>query len=353
MPRTEARLYVSIWDDEDFLALPSSAQRLYMFLISQKDLTFCGVIPLRITRWARKAKGLTITDVRGDLELLTAGSQPFIIMDDDTGELLVRTFVRNDRIWRQPNLMKSARAAAQLIESATIRAALIKDLERLRPEVAKLTSRLARDAFGELIAELWKGCGNPSALGQRNPSGNPTPEGGPNASADPSQGKGEGYGPVLEVSPFPGSPSPRAGARDWPAIPHVVPAARTAEEGEETGELDTATLVAEIRAIRGDWSTRSITRALADSAVAERPWPLIRAAALALARDPDSQHPGRLAHDGPWWRAAGVLQPAVSSRPDWCGTPGCSRETRRLADPETGADAGPCPRCHPSKAIAS
>ena len=35
MPRTEARIFTSIWNDRDFLALPPGAQRLYMFLLSQ------------------------------------------------------------------------------------------------------------------------------------------------------------------------------------------------------------------------------------------------------------------------------------------------------------------------------
>ena len=59
MPRTEARIFTSIWGDPDFLALPGSAQRLYMFLLSQRDLTYCGVMPFRPSRWAGKAAGLT------------------------------------------------------------------------------------------------------------------------------------------------------------------------------------------------------------------------------------------------------------------------------------------------------
>lgn len=35
--------------------------------------------------------------------------------------------------------------------------------------------------------------------------------------------------------------------------------------------------------------------------MAERPWRLVRTAALKVARDPESKYPGRLACDGDWW----------------------------------------------------
>ena len=76
MARSEARIFTSIWKDEDFLALPPSAQRLYMFLLSQDDLTYCGVMPLRERRWASKAAGLTACRHRADLKALEGTAYP-------------------------------------------------------------------------------------------------------------------------------------------------------------------------------------------------------------------------------------------------------------------------------------
>ena len=76
MPRTEARIFTSIWRDEDFVALPRSAQGLYMFLLSQDDLAYCGVLPLRERRWAAKAAGMTIADVERDLKTLEGTAYP-------------------------------------------------------------------------------------------------------------------------------------------------------------------------------------------------------------------------------------------------------------------------------------
>ena len=264
MPRTEARIFTSIWKDEDFLALPPSPQRLYMFLLSQEDLTYCGAMPLRIPRWVRKAAGLSAADLEQDLKVLEAAGRQFVITDEETGELLVRSFMRNDEVWKQPNLMKAARSAAAQVESPAIRAAILSELHRI--PAGHSASRLVRDVHAAFIHDLSEGSPNPSA----NPNGNsfPNPDsdvpagqgisGNPSASpsgkgsadpspdpsamgsADPSQEKGDGYcsnqGDLLNPVPpelLPtgdakkgsrkGSPNPSAKASDL-NVSHVVAA---------------------------------------------------------------------------------------------------------------------------------
>ena len=358
VPRSEARIFTSIWDDEDFLALPGSAQRLYMFLTSQKDLTHCGVIPLRPGRWARKAKGLTVTQIEADLELLAAGLRPFVIVDEDTGELLVRSLVRHDGVWKIPNIMKSARESAALVESRAILAALLRELLRIPAQDSE--SAHVRKAHAEFVDELRDRCGNPSpnpsGNGSRNPSANPSAS----PSVDPSQGKGEGYGPVLQVSPNPKSPSPppRAPAGElqrqlWPA---AVPDPKPGEEEISTpGETrDIPALVASLREIRPEWSSASIKRVLADPSITERPWELVWAAAHLVAEDRETKQIGRLLHDGPWWAkaAAGLRVFASRDRPPWCGE--CDQLTRQIIPSATSGlvigDDRPirCHTCHPS-----
>jgi hypothetical protein len=98
-------------------------------------------------------------------------------------------------------------------------------------------------------------------------------------------------------------------------------------------------LVCEVREIRPEWSSRSIRRALAHPDVTERGWDRARRAMLAVAADPGSNQPGRLAHGGPWWSQPGAGQP----RPPWCGA--CDEVTRMLG--YDGDAPGPCPRCRP------
>lgn len=199
MARSEARIFTTIWQDAQFLALSEGAQRLYLFLLSQPDLSHCGLIALRERRWARSAAGLTPDRVTSALKELDAAR--FVVIDEDTEEVLIRSLIRRDQIWKQPNIMKSAREAAQLIESSHLRVCLLEELRRLPPEDA---SDLARRVLADFIVDLEKGSGNPSA----NPSGNPSNEPSAAPSGAPSQGKGEGYGGKGEASPLPGIPSP-------------------------------------------------------------------------------------------------------------------------------------------------
>jgi hypothetical protein len=97
-----------------------------------------------------------------------------------------------------------------------------------------------------------------------------------------------------------------------PAGPSETASAQT-EEGEERGRINDLDLIRQVRAIRPDWTTASITRALNAPAVLERSAELRGPALLAVARDNQSQQPGRLAHDGPWWTT--TVKPAADSHP--------------------------------------
>lgn len=65
-----ARVFASIWADPDFCALSSSAQRLYLLLITQPDVSHCGVLPLTERRWARLAADTDADSVRAALDEL-------------------------------------------------------------------------------------------------------------------------------------------------------------------------------------------------------------------------------------------------------------------------------------------
>ncbi|MBP2704451.1 hypothetical protein JOL79_11560 [Microbispora sp. RL4-1S] len=177
MARDEARIFSAIWSDQDYLDLEPGPQRLYLFLLSQPDLSYCGVIALRESRWARKAKGMTADDIRADLKALAnTSSKPFIVVDEDTEEVFVRSLIRRDGIWKQPNIMKSAREAARLIESPGIRTALAEELKRI--PIEESDSRIARRVLAEFLEDLGEKATFPTDI----PSANPSP--------DPSQGKG-------------------------------------------------------------------------------------------------------------------------------------------------------------------
>jgi hypothetical protein len=225
--RSEARVFTSIWDDEAFIALPAGRQRMYLFLLSQPDLSYCGLIPLRERRWARKASDLTADQVQAALQGLAeplpeglpqglpeGSGGPLILVDEDTEEVFVRSLIRHDGIWKIPNLLKSAREAATLIESPLILAVLLSELRRIPVEKSdsQHVKRIMADFIVDLEQRLAKGSANPSAKGSVDASGDPSA----NGSSDPSQGKGEGNGGVGEDSPSPDPQNPVSSSEPEP-----------------------------------------------------------------------------------------------------------------------------------------
>jgi hypothetical protein len=187
MPRTEARIFTSIWKDGDFLSLPPSAQRLYMFLLSQPELTYCGTMPLRPARWVPKAAGLSLADIEHDLKELEGSAyppgnpaqpapgpeplrSPFVITDSETGELFVRSLLRRDNAWKQPNLLKQAMDASEEIESPRILLALLAEVRRLPADESP--SEQVKTLIAEWIKDLEQGTDHPSAYPPPNPTDN-------------------------------------------------------------------------------------------------------------------------------------------------------------------------------------
>src|SRR5688572_25971360 len=103
MARSEARLLVEIWNDPDWRAMSQNAQWAYMFLISQHDLAHDGVIALRVRRWAQSANGLDVKALGEALRELERGN--FVVIDRDCEELLIRSFIRRDKVYKQPNVL--------------------------------------------------------------------------------------------------------------------------------------------------------------------------------------------------------------------------------------------------------
>ncbi|YCK35154.1 hypothetical protein ACNF49_14025 [Actinomadura sp. ATCC 39365] len=190
MARNHARLFASIWNDDDFLALPPRPQRMYMFLISQQDLQHCGVIALRERRWSRGAAGMTVEDVRADLDLLA--ERWFVVIDDETEELLVRSLMRRDKVYAQPNVFKAAADQIRALSSPVIKAVLLDELRRLPVAEIKGDSRRVHE---ELVGDLAKttGDGTPS----------PTPSG---------RGNGTPYRPLSGASEE--TATPHGGSQD-------------------------------------------------------------------------------------------------------------------------------------------
>lgn len=134
MARAEARIFTSIWQDQDFRALPRAAQFMYLFLLSQPDLSHCGVIPLRPARWVPMACDSSVAIIENDIGVLESSRPPFVLTDSVTGELLIRSLLRRDGMLTSPKMVKPVQAALYEVESVKLRQSLALELQRALAE---------------------------------------------------------------------------------------------------------------------------------------------------------------------------------------------------------------------------
>src|SRR5690348_18489433 len=120
MPRDHARLYTRIWADTDFRALPAACQRAYFVVLSDPGLTHLGTAAMRVRRWASLACDTDPDEFRQSLDVLTM--RRFLVVDELDEDVLVRSLMRNDQVFKLPNVAKSAYAAWRSLTSPRLRA---------------------------------------------------------------------------------------------------------------------------------------------------------------------------------------------------------------------------------------
>lgn len=122
--RSYGALKVSMWEPgSDFRQLSPMAQWAYTMLLSQPQITNLGLLAFTPEKWVRLANGLTAPHMEaaiGELE-----EHRYLLIDRETGDLLVRTFIKHDRVFAQPALTTNARSLIRSVESDTIRNYLI------------------------------------------------------------------------------------------------------------------------------------------------------------------------------------------------------------------------------------
>lgn len=132
MARDHSRIKLSIWDDADFLALRGSEQHAYFVLKSHKGLSRCGVVTYIPSHFERLARDLTAAKFTAAIKGLRAAR--FVVLDDRTQELLVRSYVRHDGVFDRENMGKAVGTAFNAVISDAIKAAIGDELARFMQE---------------------------------------------------------------------------------------------------------------------------------------------------------------------------------------------------------------------------
>lgn len=130
MARRYGTTLTSIWRDPEFRSLRAGTQRIFMMLFSQHDVSPCGVLPLQPVRWARYAPDTTIGEIMDGLKVLEEGR--YILIDEDTGEVAIRSLMKTDNVYNNPKRLPSIMHAIDQIFSDRLRAAMTAELRSLR-----------------------------------------------------------------------------------------------------------------------------------------------------------------------------------------------------------------------------
>lgn len=130
------RILTSIWSDNAFTALSRDAQWLYLAILTAPDRTLCGVADWRVNR----IKARAATNTAEALEIIAEELEEahFLVIDRDTEEALVRSFVRKDTVMKMPNMATAMVRAFQQVASPRLRAVIVHELRRLHREHPEL-----------------------------------------------------------------------------------------------------------------------------------------------------------------------------------------------------------------------
>jgi len=121
------RLQRDIRLDPDYRALTLEAQWLYKELLI--DVDFIGVADWAPWKIAKIATGTELLRVETAAAELRAAL--FIVVDDETREVLVRTFVKHDGLYKQPNMCVAMVKAFRKVGSPTLQGVISHELHRI------------------------------------------------------------------------------------------------------------------------------------------------------------------------------------------------------------------------------
>jgi hypothetical protein len=146
MARDHAAIRLNIWGDDDWRELSIAAQHLYLHLLSTPTLSYAGVADWRAARIAGVSKDATARSVTAAADELVDAL--FVVYDDDTEEILIRSFLKYDGLLHKPNVAKAMVTAYGKTVSPILRGVTVHELTKLHdrnPEWKGFTVREVTD----------------------------------------------------------------------------------------------------------------------------------------------------------------------------------------------------------------
>ena len=137
MARDFASVNVEIWSDPEWRTLPPAAQHLYLLLWTSPGLSYCGVHDWRPGRLAALSRGFTAEHI--DTVAATLSARHFLVIDEDTEEVLIRSWARFDGLMKKPRMAVSYANAYAAVASADLRSVMAHETAKLREMLPELS----------------------------------------------------------------------------------------------------------------------------------------------------------------------------------------------------------------------
>lgn len=130
--RQYALIHRAILDDPSWRCLTSSQQNLYLLLLLKLSTNLCGVVDWRPKKLAVNASDMTVETIEADAVVLE--KKLYIVRDEDTDEVLIRSFLRNDAPLKSSKTAIAVRSSYTDTASSKLRGVIVFELQRLYKE---------------------------------------------------------------------------------------------------------------------------------------------------------------------------------------------------------------------------
>ncbi|MBU8830858.1 hypothetical protein [Mycolicibacterium goodii] len=143
--KDHAEINLAIWGDDDWLDLTPPAQHLYFVLWTSPQLSYCGAGEWHVGRIAAMAKGWTVQAVEAAAAELSR--ELFLIIDTNTEEFLLRSWIKHDALWKKPNMAVSMANARAALASRVLRGVVVHEVQKIKAR--NIAEAKASDAVTE------------------------------------------------------------------------------------------------------------------------------------------------------------------------------------------------------------
>lgn len=130
--RQYALIHRAILDDPRWRCLTRSQQNLYLLLLLKLSTNLCGVVDWRPKKLAVNASDMTVETIEADAVVLE--KKLYIVRDEDTDEVLIRSFLRNDAPLKSSKTAIAVRSSYTDTASSKLRGVIVFELQRLYKE---------------------------------------------------------------------------------------------------------------------------------------------------------------------------------------------------------------------------